>query len=240
MSVVIDAMDERRADANETVIYQGEKGDNLYIVESGSLECFKQFSGEPEPKLIKTYEPGDAFGELALLYNAPRAATIVAKTNVQLWVLDRSTFSHIVKDAAARKREKYEDFLKTVDLLKSMDHYERSKLADAIKEQNFKPGDVIIREGEEGNVFYIIIDGQATATKTIEKGKPPKDVMHYGSGEYFGELALLKNEPRAANVTAKTQLKLATLDRNSFKRLLGPLDDILKRNMHSYMSYVDE
>jgi len=63
-------------------------------------------------------------------------------------------------------------------------------------------------------------------------------VKHYKTNEYFGELALLKNEPRAANVIAKTKLKVAILDRNCFKRLLGPLDDILKRNMTSYMNYM--
>lgn len=118
-----------------------------------------------------------------------------------------------------------------------MDHYERSKLADAIKEQKFEKGDYIIREGEEGNVFYMIIEGEATATKTIEHGKAPTEVKHYKASDYFGELALLKNEPRAANVIAKTKLKVVSLDRNSFKRLLGPLDDILKRNMASYMNY---
>jgi cAMP-dependent protein kinase regulator len=50
---------------------------------------------------------------------------------------------------------------------------------------------------------------------------------------------LLKNEPRAANVIAKTKLKVVSLDRNSFKRLLGPLDDILKRNMSTYLNYVN-
>lgn len=95
---------------------------------------------------MKTYEPGDAFGELALLYNAPRAATIKAKVDCLLWVLDRNTFNHIVKDASMRKREKYEDFLKSVKLLQNMDHYERSKLADAIHEETYQQGDMVIKE----------------------------------------------------------------------------------------------
>jgi cAMP-dependent protein kinase regulator len=64
------------------------------------VNCFKKFSADEQPKYLKTYEPGEAFGELALLYNAPRAATITAKTDALLWELDRNTFNHIVKDAA--------------------------------------------------------------------------------------------------------------------------------------------
>ena len=72
----------------------------MFVVEDGHLDCFKLFDGENEPKKVRAYEPGDVFGELALLYNAPRAATIIANEECQLWQLDRNTFSHIVKDAA--------------------------------------------------------------------------------------------------------------------------------------------
>lgn len=114
-----------------------------------------------------------------------------------------------------------------------MDHYERSKLADAIREQKFAAGEQIIKQGDDGNVFYIIEEGEAVATKSIN-GEEAKEVMNYSQGDYFGERALLKNEPRAANVVALTDIKLVSLERASFKRLLGPLDDILMRNMSNY------
>ena len=62
--------------------------------------------------------------------------------------------------------------------------------------------------------------------------------MQYKPSDYFGELALLRGEPRAANVVAKTKLKVVSLERNSFKRLLGPLDQILMRNMDAYSNYM--
>lgn len=151
--------------------------------------------------------------------------------------MDRKTFTHIVKDAAAKKREKYEEFLQKVRILSNMDSYERSKLADAIKEHWFQPDDYVIKEGEEGNTFYMLMSGEAIATKTIEPGKPPHEVYKYQSGDYFGERALLSNEPRAANIIATTQLQVVSLDRHSFKRLLGPVEEILKRNMDVYSHY---
>ena len=69
-----------------------------------------------------------------MLYNAPRAATITAKTDSQLWALDRRTFNFIVKDSAQQKREKYEEFLKLVPILENIDVYEKNQLADALKE----------------------------------------------------------------------------------------------------------
>jgi cAMP-dependent protein kinase regulator len=233
MLVVIGAMDEKYFSKGETVIEEGAPGDVLYIVENGELSCHKKIDGKD--KHLKNYGTGDVFGELALLYNAPRAATIRAESDGQLWVLDRGTFNHIVKDASQKKRQQYEDFLQTVPILQNMDHYERSKLADAVKEKKVAAGEEIIKQGESGDIFYILVEGNAKATLNEN---PSMSVMNYKDGDYFGELALLRGEPRAANVIAVDICKLICLDRKSFKRLLGPLDNILKRNMNNYINYM--
>ncbi len=140
LNIVVEAMQGVKIKSGDVVIKEGDDGDNLYVLESGTLTCTKHFKGKPEPTFLKEYIPGEAFGELALLYNAPRAATIVAKTDCEMWSLDRNTFNHIVKDAAAKKREKYEEFLSEVKILQSVEPYERSKLADALKEEDYEPG----------------------------------------------------------------------------------------------------
>ena len=168
LEIVINAMDEKEYKPNENVITQGESGDCLYVVEEGNLDCTKHFTEDGEEKYLKTYIPGESFGELALLYNAPRAATIKAKTNCILWVLDRETFNNIVKDAAQKKREKYENFLKKVDILSTIDSYELTQICDALKSEVYNKGDFIIREGEDGNVFYILEEGEAIASKDFD------------------------------------------------------------------------
>ena len=233
-NIVINAMEERKASPGDLVIEQGGDGNELFVVDSGELECSKVFKTGAEATYLKDYLPGDAFGELALLYNAPRAATIKAKTDCVLWVLDRDCFTHIVKRSASNKRERYESFLAKVELLENMEPYERSKISDAFKTASYAAEENIINEGEWGEVFYIIEEGEAIATKTLTAGMPPEQVLSYGPGDYFGELSLMKGEPRAANVIAKTGMKCVTLDRHSFKRMLGPLDEILRRNAAKY------
>ena len=232
--IVVLAMEERRYSPGDTVISQGADGDVLFVVDSGVLDCVKVLKPGQDPTFLKNYGPGDSFGELALLYNVPRAASITAQTEALLWALDRACFNHIVKDSAIRKRERYEEFLKNIDLLSNMDPYERTQLSDALKTVTFQDGDYVIREGEWGDVFFIVASGAAKALKALNPGEEPVVVKEYSVGDYFGELALLRGEPRAASVVAVGALSCETLDRHSFKRLLGPLEDILRRNSQKY------
>lgn len=239
ISIVIGAMEEKAFSSGDVVIQQGDEGDCLYIVDSGELDCFKIMPGTSKEKFLKTYVAGEAFGELALLYNCPRAATIKAKTSCILWSLDRDTFNNIVKESARMKRQKYETFLKSVEILSTMDEYEISVVSEALRRCVFREGEYIIRQGEVGDVFYIIEEGEAVAFGSKDHGKASIPEMNYSKGNYFGELSLLRDQPRAANVKAKTDVKLLALDRNSFKRVLGPIDVILKRNAEKYKKFVN-
>lgn len=116
-----------------------------------------------------------------------------------------------------------------------MEPYERSKLADAFNECKYNAGDQIITQGEDGNHLFLLEEGEAYASLNKDGGQ--ETVMEYKVGDYFGERALLMNEPRAANVFAKTECLCVTMDRHSVKRLLGPLEDMLKRNFDLYEKY---
>lgn len=149
------------------VITQNDKGDKLFVVESGTLICTKKLydrdGDEIEELFLKTYESGEVFGELALLYNAPRAASIKATSDCILYALDRCTFNSIVRESSIKRKERYDTFLKSVPLLSSLDYYKLSQLADVIKEEVFEANDVIIKQGDKGDVFYILMEGEAIA-----------------------------------------------------------------------------
>lgn len=237
LQTVLLAFEEKRYQAGEYVIKQGDQGDVIYLVDTGELDCEKVFKKGDPPTYLKTYYPGESFGELALLYNALRAASIKAKTACLLWALDRGTFNNIVKEAAIKKRNRYEASLKKVPILSTIDVYELSQICDAIKSEKVDKGTYIIKQGEQGDKFYILDEGEAYAAKVFNEGEEAKNVKEYVSGDYFGELALLRDEPRAASIIAKCECKLLSLDRTAFKRLLGPLEKILKRNIEVYAIY---
>jgi cAMP-dependent protein kinase regulator len=214
------------------VIQQGDVGDYFYVVEKGSFDIYVNPSGKLEAgadglgNKVGTVGPGGSFGELALMYNAPRAATVMSSEPSTLWALDRVTFRRILMDSAFQRRRLYEGFLEEVPLLSSLTPYERSKIADALETKKYPPGTVIIQEGDVGESFYILESGDAE----VFKRGVDQPVKRYNKGDYFGELALLNDAPRAASVVSKSEVKLATLGKHGFQRLLGPVEGIMRRN----------
>ncbi|KAK0206631.1 cyclic nucleotide-binding-like protein [Desarmillaria ectypa] len=258
ITAVIGAMQEKATEKGEVIIRQGDVGDYFYVVESGLLTCY--IRPEPLPpaglrrsedmfvqpgyhpefgKQVSECTPGTSFGELALMYGHPRAATVVSTEASMLWALDRITFRTIILTAAHRRRTMYEHFLSTVTLLSSLDSMERSKIADALVSRVYMDGEAVVRQGEMGDTFFFVEEGEAVVTKAQEgdDGEIREfEVGHYKKGDYFGELSLLRMAPRAATVCAihrgdrlLPKLKVAALDAPAFTRLLGPLRDLMER-----------
>jgi len=228
MDTIILAMKECPFSSGTKVIEEGESGDYLFVIERGTLECLKLIDGQNT--IVKTCTEGDVFGELALLYNCPRAAKVVAKTHCVCWQLDRETFNHIVKDAAVKRREKYDKFLQSVTLLSTIDVYERSQIADALVPETFAMGQTVVKQGDPGNAFFIVESGTLYASKNDAR------VRDYKPGDYFGELALLKNQPRAASVIVSSEsARVLSMSRQSFSKMLGSLSHLLSSRVNTYV-----
>jgi cAMP-dependent protein kinase regulator len=157
-----------------------------------------------------------------------------------------------------KKRKMYEEFLSKVKILQELDQWERLTVADALEPVQFADGDSIVEQGEKGNDFFIIVEGIKTKIYLIKKqnktnlflgtaivyqkpsdDEPAVEVSKLGPSDYFGEIALLFDRPRAATVKAKGPLKCVKMDRNRFERVLGPISDILKRNVAQYNSFIN-
>lgn len=236
--IVVAAMSVINYAPGDTVIKQGDDGQELFIVGSGTLRCCKLFEGKDEETELMKYGPGEVFGELSLLYNAPRAASIYAEVDAQLYSLDRDTFNHIVKRSTIERRQKYEEFIQKIEILQELDSYERQKICDCLETEEFAKGDSIIKEGESGEKFYLIQEGTAEALKKNAQGED-EVVFKFKENDYFGELALLNGDTRKATIRVTSdKLVVASLSNLSFKRLLGPIEKILERNKSKYDTYI--
>jgi len=227
LEILVKAMHKVELKDGEKIITEGENGDYLFVVDEGKLDCHKDKSTD----VLKTCVGGDIFGELALLYNAPRAASVTAKAACLLWKLDRETFGHITSQASEKYRKTLKEFLSKVPILSSFKPAELGQLADVMVRTKVPADTNILTQGEEGDMFYILEEGSAIALKDGNQ------VNSYSEGDYFGELALLnkKSGLRAATIKATTEVRLLTIKRAEFKRLLGNLESVLLDKANAYM-----
>jgi len=231
-SDIFDAMFAVEHKDGQVIIQQGDDGDNFYIIECGDVDIYVN------DKMVLTITVGGSFGELALIYGMPRAATVKAKGDVKLWAIDRVTYRRILMGSTMRKRKMYEQFLGKVSILESLDEWERLTVCDALESCTFEDGQKIVEQGQPGDDFFIIVEGQAIVLQRKSDTEEPIEVGRLGVSDIFGEIALVMNRPRAATVVASGHLKCVKLDRARFERVMGLCVDILRRNIQQYNSFV--
>merc|ERR1712232_822770 len=137
---------------------------------------------------------------------------------------------NILMKVSEAKVGEYVKYLNRVEILNPLVAEEKKAIASALVEMHFTKGEVILQQGEKGNTFYILYDGEVAVLKDNKETTKLSASAKEKTAQFFGERALLNNEARAATVkVSSNSAKALALDKDSFDMLLGPLEDIMKR-----------
>ncbi|XP_061610499.1 cGMP-dependent protein kinase 2 isoform X3 [Phyllopteryx taeniolatus] len=205
IAMMVDLLETFDVSRGGEVIKEGSEGNSMYIVAAGELIVTQ--AGRD----LRTLTRGDVFGELAILYNCKRTATVKAKTEVRLWCMERQTYRTIITNKSKKKREQLLGFLKTSRTLKDLNDVQLSKIIDSMEEVKYQNKDVIVREGAEANTFYIILKGEVLVTKSVNGLQ--KQIRRMGKGEHFGEQALIREVLRTATCAADGPVTCFSIDK---------------------------
>jgi cGMP-dependent protein kinase len=204
--------------AGTNVIEEGDlDSDCFYIVAEGTLEVF--VNGVQVLNINK----GGSFGELALLYYAPRAATVTASTNSVLWVIDRSHFKAILNRTTEEHLHRYVKHMHHMDGMEKLPKRVRMEVANALEEYRFNEGDVIYRFGEPLDSFWFFIEGEVEIEK---KGKTERQTGDAEHPIVLGDTAMGENPgTRKETVAVVSPMAVGvTINRYTFDMLLRKVD----------------
>jgi len=229
------------------VVTAGKKADNFYVIESGTFEITTPSSGKgrnsgASSTIVRSGSGPEPFmGENALLFQGRAPSTIKcvgaanqdgsvssSKKHGRLWHIDRQTFRHVITSRVLQTREEFLKAVESIDLLSSLTPEQREAIADAMEVVTVKANQRVVCKGDYGNVCYFIKEGHVECSNIGEQGLGK---IELGPGSYFGERALLTDEPRAADVTTLEDTVLLALDRTAFNEILGPLRSLLDTKM---------
>ncbi|XP_059010600.1 cGMP-dependent protein kinase 2 isoform X4 [Mustela lutreola] len=220
---MVECMYGRNYQQGSYIIKQGEPGNHIFVLAEGRLEVFQ---GE---KFLSSIPMWTTFGELAILYNCTRTASVKAITNVKTWALDREVFQNIMRRTAQARDEQYRNFLRSVSLLKNLPEDKLTKIIDCLEVEYYDKGDYIIREGEEGSTFFILAKGKVKVTQSTEGHDQPQLIKTLQKGEYFGEKALISEDVRSANIIAEeNDVACLVIDRETFNQTVGTFEELQK------------
>lgn len=220
---IVDRMHCERVKKGQDIIVQGDLGNKFYVIDTG------EFAVIVDGKEVARLGSRKCFGELALLYNAPRNATIRCIEDSKVWVVERAVFRGMVREMYVEADDQRIERLQQIEVFSSMDRSQLELICDVAHTGEYKAGVDIVKEGEKGDRFYVIMSGEAEWVRVAKD----KGLITEG---YFGELALMsKSLTRYATVRTLTPCRTLELDQKDFVELMGPLGSVLKKRAKSYL-----
>lgn len=198
-----------QAEPDDLIMKQGDSGNSFFVLEKGVADVIV------DEKVKKQVKAGQCFGDLALLYNAPRAATIRATEPCFLWGLDRKDFRRTADEIGIKESQENRKVIDTISYFETMTEIQKDAIASVLLLQKFAPGENIVNEGDIAASFYIIKEGNVV----IIKGE--KEIRKLKKGDSFGELALYYKTVRDATVRAIDCVHCLALGRDALTNILG-------------------
>jgi putative peptide zinc metalloprotease protein len=186
--------------AGRQFIRQGDRGDRVYLVRSGEIEVWQR------EQLVAELRRGDYCGEYALLRGEPYDASYRAAIDSELLTMSRSDFNRLVRrrltmQGQVKQSAEKVALLRRIPVFAELSHMELTRLATQFYNGRVAPGEVVIRQGQQGQTFFVIADGSLIVI--AERGTPQERVLaRLGAGEYAGEISLLLDQPAIATVVA--------------------------------------
>ena len=201
------------------VFEQNSNGENFFIIARGKVEVVINL------KVVSVLSSGQSFGEVALLHDTPRTATIITLQETNLWALGRSSFREVLENIATSKYSENLSFIENIQIFNSLTKKQKEALTNAMCLENYKPGDKIIREGDSGDFMFVIKSGNVVITKN------GCELRKMAQGDYFGEQSLLKDHVRTATVTALGHASCLSINSSGLMSVLGNgLQEIIHMN----------
>ena len=219
------AAEELEVKAGAEVVKKGATGATMFCILEGTVDCTNIGTGEVRMRDL-VLRQGEYFGERALLRDQFRAADVRARTDCVLLEVDRRRVEaalgplSALLDANLRRR-----VLSSVEVLAKLTDDERRRCADLFATKSYAAGEVIVRQGDRGDAFYVLRRGRAR----VEVGPERRVVGSLEPGNYFGEMALLGDDARTASVVAEDDCECAVLGRAPFVEAFGSLQRICAR-----------
>lgn len=221
---LVGAFDKVTAQKGQRIIEQGTAvGDYFYVLQAGAVKFVV------DGKKVGTAGFGASFGELALLYDCPRAATVVAIAECTLWRLDQETFKRILANFKMSHDDETVRLLRGVEFLKDADDRILGKMAGALHLKTYQAGEKVANKGDSVTEFCIVKTGKVRATD-ISYGGSTFDDVDLGPGDCFGDRAIVKNEPFGGNGVAVEKTELLCMSKEAFVRLFGEWEKVILRS----------
>ncbi|MCK6550546.1 cyclic nucleotide-binding domain-containing protein [Myxococcota bacterium] len=215
----------RRHTDGQRIITEGESGDSFFMLADGVVVVSKKLSGTDT--VLAHLHQGAVFGEMALVSNAPRAATVSAKGDVDLLELSRRDLEvhagELESVTQALKKFTRGRFLAnlaaTSPLFRPLERADRRALMAKFKPKVVYAEDIVIEQGEPGRGLYLVLRGEFKVSK--KQGGEPMTLATLRGGDVFGEISLLRDTPTTATVTATTIGEVLFLPKEEFHEVLA-------------------